>query len=119
MTDQQYRIIADRDKGDDPRPQDVQDGDRYVLDAPFLGDSRIVRIERPMPTIATTGEDEMSASYFQKGSRWRAVCDDCGWKADATDPGKASAEVRYMGHRDREHPRRGHAERVNPEGAER
>ncbi|MEK6342890.1 MAG: hypothetical protein V4737_03485, partial [Curtobacterium sp.] len=51
-----YRVVADRDVGDDPRPQDIRDGDRYVLEAPFLGDTRIVRIERPAAIDAKESE---------------------------------------------------------------
>lgn len=48
--------------------------------------------------------------------KYQAVCDDCGWRAAELDRGKASAEVRYMGHRDREHPRKGRVEVVEERG---
>jgi hypothetical protein len=57
MTEQQYRVIADRDRGDWLRPQDIQDGDRYTLNAPYFGDSQIVRIERPVPD-STNGQQQ-------------------------------------------------------------
>ncbi len=47
MTQPRFEVVADRDRGDNPRPQDIRDGDRYVLDAPYLGDTQIIRIERP------------------------------------------------------------------------
>lgn len=54
MTEQQqYRVIADRDKGDDPTWNDVHGGDRVAMTAgdisTFMSDE-IVRIERPVPT---------------------------------------------------------------------
>lgn len=50
MTEQQYRVVADRDKGDNPKSHDIENGDRYVLDGPYLSDMQILRIERPVPT---------------------------------------------------------------------
>jgi len=52
MTDQQYRVIADRDKGDDPTWADVSKGDRYLAESRHEYDwdlDRILRIERPVP----------------------------------------------------------------------
>lgn len=48
MNEQQYRVIANRDKGDDPRHADVQPGDRYTLEA--VEGFPVVRIERPVAT---------------------------------------------------------------------
>lgn len=54
MTEQQYHVIADRDKGDDPKWPDIEPGDRYVAIARDLetrsDDDQVVRIERPVPT---------------------------------------------------------------------
>lgn len=58
MTEQQYRLIADRDKGDDPYKDDVREGDRVTSVAVLEGTmrtgqvllARIDRIERPVPT---------------------------------------------------------------------
>lgn len=41
--EQQYRVIADRDKGDDPQDSDWTDGDRVT----FIAGGPLVRIERP------------------------------------------------------------------------
>jgi hypothetical protein len=75
-TGQQYRVIADRDRGDWPRPQDIQDGDRYTLNAPYFGDSQIIRIERPVP-VSAGGQQQTpsacSATYASKpaGHPWQ------------------------------------------------
>lgn len=47
MTGQQYRVIADRDKGDDPYAEMREPGDRVTYGNPA---HIIVRIERPVPT---------------------------------------------------------------------
>lgn len=62
MTEQQYRVIADRDKGDDPKVADICAGDRYTMQAergPVFTD-QVVRIERPVPNSdqPTSGRDE-------------------------------------------------------------
>lgn len=53
----QYRVVADRDKGDDPQPAMIQDGDRVTVVAYNAhdgswqdGNEGIIRIERPVPT---------------------------------------------------------------------
>lgn len=58
MTEQQYRVIADRDKGDDPTFADVDEGDRYTaVSMPWDWEQdRVDRIERPVPT-----PDDMTA----------------------------------------------------------
>lgn len=56
MTEQQYRVTADRDKGDDPDHDDVREGDRVTTVAVVEGTiqtgrvlrARIDRIERPV-----------------------------------------------------------------------
>ena len=51
MTEQHYRVIADRDKGDDPQQSDIEEADRVTYG--FIGrgfEHGIVRIERPVPT---------------------------------------------------------------------
>lgn len=53
MSEQHYRVIADRDKGDDPTWNDVHGGDRVTMTAGDISTFRsdeIVRIERPVPT---------------------------------------------------------------------
>lgn len=53
MTEQQqYRVIADRDKGDDPQWEDVRYGDLVTTEHIYGADSApvLVRIERPVPT---------------------------------------------------------------------
>jgi hypothetical protein len=53
MSEPQYRVIADRDKGDDPTWNDVHGGDRVTMTAGDISTFRsdqIVRIERPVPT---------------------------------------------------------------------
>lgn len=54
MAEQQYRVIADRDKGDDPREDAILVGDRYTFESVSNewvgGDSDpLVRIERSVP----------------------------------------------------------------------
>ncbi|PZE33974.1 hypothetical protein DEJ21_14085 [Curtobacterium sp. MCSS17_006] len=59
MTEQQqYRVIADRDKGDDPQWVDVKARDRYTADAAGRpsDDDTVVRIERPVPTTVVIHE---------------------------------------------------------------
>lgn len=51
MSEQQYRVIADRDKGDDLSWHDVEPEDRYTSiksDGPYP--DPLMRIERPVPT---------------------------------------------------------------------
>lgn len=54
MTEQQqYRVIADRDKGDDPQWADIKTHDRITYEYTNGGPARldqVVRIERPVPT---------------------------------------------------------------------
>lgn len=66
MTEQQYRVIADRDKGDDPSRANIRVGDRYTLQDTGDADDQLVRIERPVPTTdAPHGEEvEIEGSFF-------------------------------------------------------
>ncbi len=49
MTEQQYRVIADRDKGEDPQERDSRAGDRLTFIATESYGKLLVRIERPAP----------------------------------------------------------------------
>ncbi|PZE92504.1 hypothetical protein [Curtobacterium sp. MCBD17_008] len=82
MNEQQYRFIADRDEGDDPKPQDIQDADRYVLSGPFMGDSQILRIERPVLTAAV--DELLAAGEFQDPQPMQE-CGVCGRNYSASD----------------------------------
>lgn len=64
MTEQQYRVIADRDKGDDPQWDDVQIGDRYVGIATERGTplDPVVRIERPAPATGLPAPMTLTAA---------------------------------------------------------
>lgn len=54
MVQQDYRVIADRDKGDEPQWDEVRLGDRttsVVISGEGQGSmTRLVHIERPVPT---------------------------------------------------------------------
>ena len=68
MTEQQYRVVADRDKGDDPQHTDVQAGDRYTLEAVegFPSDDPVVRIERPVPIADDTQKPELVTMHLYR-----------------------------------------------------
>lgn len=63
MTEQQYRVIADRDKGDDMLAaiSALEDGDRVTYIYDTEPSDMIVRIERPVPN--TDGEPHSAAAY--------------------------------------------------------
>lgn len=83
---QQYRVVADRDKGDDPDiDRDYREGDRLVFENWDTGyyDERqvgtLVRIERPVPTTVENGEqftpstEQVRSHYvFDQSNRWDA-----------------------------------------------
>lgn len=64
-----YEVIADRDKGDDPKPPQIEVGDRITYGTRAHGDDgkatfdRLVRIERPVPT--TAADELLAAGEFQ------------------------------------------------------
>ncbi|WP_336698206.1 hypothetical protein [Curtobacterium sp. USHLN213] len=67
LDQQQYRVIADRDKGDDPQWTDIVDGDRVLyVSGSRLAMARIDRIERP---VSTTDETATSSVHDMRGSR--------------------------------------------------
>jgi hypothetical protein len=75
MSEKQWRVIADRDKGDDPQVSDLNNGDRATVivmnDDP--ADDKVVRIERPVPTehcLSTAHHDghEWGAHESQPGT---------------------------------------------------
>lgn len=62
----QYRVIADREKGDDPRWADAQSGDRFTHVGILGGESRLVRIERPVPTADTRSQMERDSDALDE-----------------------------------------------------
>lgn len=48
MVQQDYRVIADRDKGDNPSIADVRRDDRVTYVEEAYGRQQIIRIERPV-----------------------------------------------------------------------
>lgn len=74
-----YRVIADRDKGDEPDGFDINDGDRVTYE--YGTRTRRVRIERPVPT-----PDEPPVTDTSSGEHRRVIrhvgddlpiCDTC------------------------------------------
>jgi hypothetical protein len=63
MNEQQYRVIADRDKGDDPQWRDVSMGDRVVV---TWGRNQWepARIERPVPTTDEPEDERVEAWHY-------------------------------------------------------
>lgn len=84
MAEQQYRVIADRDKGDDPQEGTILVGDRYTFESVSNewvgGDTDVlVRIERPAPTTDEPSEQwtpstaQVRSHYvFDQSNRWDA-----------------------------------------------
>jgi hypothetical protein len=65
-----YRVIADRDKGDDPQWDDVRLGDRttsVVISGEGQGSmTHLVRIERPMPTtVEHKAVNTLNLGYYR------------------------------------------------------
>lgn len=72
MTEQQWTVIADRDKGDDPSIDDVQKGDRFTFEALDGTTDRLIRIERPMPV---SERRQALRQMAQEGQRLQQVQD--------------------------------------------
>jgi len=67
MSDQQYRVVADRDKGDDPRLTTPQDGDVMWWRALYGGAPReLVRIERPVPATHEPRKPELVTLHLYR-----------------------------------------------------
>lgn len=77
MTEQQYRVIADRDKGDDPTKSMAQEGDLLIFRMGKKGElSILVRIER---TVLTTDEPQSELSdvqYREADEAWMWYADE-------------------------------------------
>lgn len=76
MTGQQYTVIADRARGDDPQWTDIVDGDRVLyISGSKLAMARVDRIERPAPT--TDEPKRMPMTHRHDGHGPDDTCRDC------------------------------------------
>lgn len=74
MTEQQYRVVADWDKGDDPTRSMAKDGDLLVFRASEGGGlSKLVRIERPVPTADEPVQDGPLTRGLEQSRRGETV----------------------------------------------
>jgi hypothetical protein len=82
MTEQQqYRVIVDRDKGDEPLDVERQPGDLLIYEQMPCHQQHLVRIERPVPTtdeppVADTSSGEHRRVIRHVGDDL-PICDTC------------------------------------------
>jgi hypothetical protein len=81
MTDQQWTVVADRDKGDDPTIDDITVGDRYTMqaEAGAVFTDQVVRIERQVPTAEKPNTSASNLAIVDLGEASR--CADVGLDA--------------------------------------
>ena len=63
MTEQQYTVIADRSKGDDPETQQIETGDRLTSTALTPTVFALDRIERPVPTTDEPTHEQIAEAW--------------------------------------------------------
>lgn len=96
MSEQQWRVIADRDKGDDPKIGDAEDGDLLAFrkGREFETDY-LVRIERPVPTADEHEPiDTLNLGYYR--TRVQCSCGRSWWFGEHEgDPTHDEAKIEH------------------------